>query len=53
MNEVCGTYGGQGRCRQGFGGAHEGKKPLGRPRCRWENNIKVNLQEVGWGHGLD
>jgi len=31
----------------------EGKRPLGRPRCRWENNIKTGLQEVGWGCGLD
>jgi hypothetical protein len=31
----------------------EGKKPLGRCRCR-EDNIKMDLQEVGWmGHGLD
>jgi hypothetical protein len=28
-----------------------GKRPLGRPRHRWEDNIKMNLQEVGWGHG--
>jgi len=27
----------------------EGKRPLGRPRRRWEDNIKVNLQEVGCG----
>jgi len=26
-----------------------GKRPLGRPRCRWENNIKIDLQEVGGG----
>jgi len=27
---------------------------LGRLRCRWENNITMDLQEVGWGrHGLD
>jgi hypothetical protein len=25
----------------------EGKRPLGRPRCRWEDNIKMGLQEVG------
>jgi hypothetical protein len=30
----------------------EGKKPLGRPRRRWEDNIKVDLQEVGW-RGMD
>jgi len=28
-------------------GKPEGKKPLGRPRPRWENNIKMDLQEVG------
>jgi hypothetical protein len=28
-------------------GKPEGKRPLGRPRRRWENNIKVDLQEVG------
>ena len=32
----------------------EGKKPLGRPRHRWEDNIKVDLQEVRCGgYGLD
>jgi hypothetical protein len=30
----------------------EGKKPLGKPRCRWENNIKMNLRDTGWG-GID
>ena len=28
-------------------GKHEGKRPLGRPRRRWEDNIKMHLQEVG------
>jgi hypothetical protein len=28
-------------------GEPEGKRPLGRPRHRWENNIKMDLQEVG------
>ena len=28
---------------------HEGKKPLGRPRRRWEDNNKMDLQEVGCG----
>jgi hypothetical protein len=27
-------------------GKPEGKKPLGRPRCRWEDNIKMNLRET-------
>jgi len=30
-------------------GISEGKSPLGRPRRRWQDNIKANLQEVGWG----
>ena len=33
-------------------GQPEGKRPLGRPRRRWENNIKMDLQEVGCG-GMD
>ena len=33
-------------------GKPEGKRPLGRPRLRWEDNIKVDLQEVGCG-GMD
>ena len=28
-------------------GKPEGKRPLGRPSCRWEDNIKMDLQEVG------
>ena len=31
----------------------EGKRPLGRPRSRWQDNIKMDLEEVGWGKGLD
>jgi len=33
-------------------GTREGKKQLGRPRRQWEDNIKMSLQDVGWGHGL-
>ena len=32
-------------------GKPEGKRPLGRPRRRWEDNIKMALQEVGGGCG--
>ena len=32
-------------------GKPEGKRPLGRPRHRWEDNIKMDLQEVGGGYG--
>jgi hypothetical protein len=30
-------------------GKPEGKRPLGRPRLRWEDNININFQEVGCG----
>jgi len=30
-------------------GKPEGKRPLGRPTSRWQDNIKMYLQEVGWG----
>jgi len=34
-------------------GKPEGKRPLGRPRHRWEDNIKMDFQKVGWeGHEL-
>ena len=33
-------------------GKPEGKRPLGRPRCRWKDNMKMDLQEMGCG-GMD
>jgi hypothetical protein len=33
-------------------GRPEGRRQLGRARRRWADNIKMGLQEVGWGHGL-
>ena len=45
------------RMREGRGmyrvlvGKPEGKRPLGRPRRRWEDNINMDLQEVGGGCG--
>jgi len=32
---------------RGCGG--EGKRPLGRQRCRWEDEINIAVQELGWG----
>jgi hypothetical protein len=32
-------------------GKPEGKRPLGRPRRRWEDNIKMDIREVGGGRG--
>jgi hypothetical protein len=34
-------------------GKPERKGPLGRPRHRWEDNIRMDLKEVGWGGGID
>ena len=31
-------------------GKPEGRRPLGRPRCRWVDNIRMDLQEVGCGY---
>jgi hypothetical protein len=33
-------------------GKPEGKRPLGRPGRRWEDNIRMDLREIGWG-GMD
>jgi hypothetical protein len=52
MGGACSTY----RKRRGLNGIfvwkREGKRPLGRPRRRWEDNIKMDSQEVGCG-GMD
>ena len=51
MGRTCSTYGGEEKCIQGFGQktGGEGGRPLGRPRRIWEDNIKMDLREVGWG----
>jgi len=46
MGGACSTYGGGERH---FGGKPEGKRPLGRLKRRWEDSIKIDLQEVGCG----
>jgi len=40
---------------QSFGGKTQRKQTLGRTRCRWKNNIRTYIQEIGWraGHKLD
>jgi hypothetical protein len=52
MGRACSADGGQESRIQGFGWKPEEKRPLGRPRSRWEDNIKMDLQEVGCG-GMD
>ena len=52
MGRACGAYGGAERCVQGFGGENWGKETTGETRRRWEDNIKMDIQEVGCG-GMD
>ena len=47
MGRSCGAYG--GGVHRVLVGKPEGKRPMGRPRRRWEDNIKMDLQEVGGG----
>jgi len=52
MGGACSTYGGDTRgAYRLLVGKPEDKRPHGRPRRRWEDNIKMDLQEVGWGGG--
>jgi hypothetical protein len=50
MGGTCGAY--KRGVYRVLVGNPEGKTPLGRPRHRWEDNIKLDLQEVGCG-GMD
>jgi hypothetical protein len=43
---TCSTHGGGERCLKGLVGRPKGKRPLGRPRRRWEDNIKMDLREI-------
>jgi hypothetical protein len=44
---TCSTHGGGERYLQSFGWRPKVKRPLGRPRRRWEDNIKLDLRETG------
>jgi len=45
---VCGTYGGETRCIQGFVTKPEGKRLLGELWRRWKDNINLGPQGIGW-----
>ena len=51
MGRTCGTYGGRRGAYRVLVTRPEGKRQLSRPRCRLEDNIKMDLQEMGWGTG--
>ena len=54
MGGVCSKYGERRDVYSVLVGQYEGKRPLGRTRCRWENNIKMDIHEVGcMGYGMD
>jgi hypothetical protein len=44
---ACSAYGDRRGVYRYLVGKYEGKRPLGRPRLRWEDNIQMDLQEVG------
>jgi hypothetical protein len=48
MSRACSTNGGVGNAYRIFVGKAEGKRPLGRPRRKWDN-IKMDRTETGWG----
>jgi hypothetical protein len=54
MGGACSTVGEKRGVYRVLVGKPEGKRPLGRPRPRWEDNIRMDLQEMGCGgYGLD
>jgi hypothetical protein len=55
MNEMgrsCNTIGEKRNAYRILVGKPEGNRPLGRPRLRWVDNIKMDLREIGWD-GMD
>ena len=52
MGGAYSTSGEEERCTHGLVRKPERQRPLRRPRHRWEDNTKMDLQEVGWG-GMD
>jgi hypothetical protein len=47
MGRACSTNGEKSTAYRILVGKPEGKRPLGRLRCRWVNNIKMDLREIG------
>jgi hypothetical protein len=48
MGRACSTNGEKRNAYRILVGKPEGKRPLGRPRRRWEDNIRMDLRETGW-----
>jgi hypothetical protein len=52
MGRACSTHGEKSNTYRILVGTPEGKRPLGKPRRRNKDNIKMDLREIGWG-GMD
>jgi hypothetical protein len=52
MGGACSTHGEKSNAYRILVGKPEGKRPLGRPRCRCEDDIRMDLRRIGWG-GMD
>jgi hypothetical protein len=50
MDGACSTNGEKRNAYRLFVEKPEGRKPLGRPRRKWLDNIRLDLVEVGWGY---
>jgi hypothetical protein len=50
VGRTCGTHGRGEKSVQGFGGKVQRKRPLRRLRHRWEDGIRMDLGEIGWGN---
>ena len=53
MGRLCSTMWKRRGAHRVLMGKPEGRRPLARLRSTWEDNIKMDLREVGWGHRLD
>jgi hypothetical protein len=53
MGRACNMHGERRYAYRVLAAKPESRRPLGRHRNRWENNIEMYLREVGRGHGLD
>jgi hypothetical protein len=53
MGRACNIWGEKRNVCSLVGEKPEGKRPLGKPSHKWEDNTKMNLREIGWGYEVD
>jgi hypothetical protein len=49
MGKACGVHWREAECIKDFDGKSRGRRPLGRTRRRWEDNVKIVLRDIGCG----